>query len=73
MVGFIAMNVMAKEPNPLFILGAAFLGFSLPGMWLKQRIRKRKEQISRDLPSIIDLLNLCVGSGIDFMLAVQGS
>jgi len=63
---------MAKtEPNLMIPLGATFAGFILPGMWLKQKVKKRQNQIAKELPSVIDLLNLCVGSGIDFMLAVQ--
>jgi len=46
-------------------------GFFIPEMWLNQKIAKRLHNIRRDLPNIIDLLNLCVSGGMDFMLAVN--
>lgn len=46
-------------------------GFLLPECWLSMKIKRRHAEIRRDLPSVIDLLNLCVGSGLDFMLAVD--
>ncbi|MDI6606737.1 MAG: type II secretion system F family protein, partial [Candidatus Omnitrophota bacterium] len=33
--------------------------------------KKRQHRIRRDLPNVIDLLNLCVSGGLDFMLAVN--
>ncbi|MCM8779530.1 MAG: type II secretion system F family protein [Candidatus Omnitrophica bacterium] len=71
-LGVIAMKIMAKkEPNLLIPLFTTLIGFFLPVMWLKQRIKKRQQDITRNLPNVIDLLNLCVGSGVDFMMAVQ--
>lgn len=54
---------------PLFV--GLVLGFIGPDFWLSQRINKRHNEIRRDLPAVIDLLNLCVDAGLDFMLAVQ--
>lgn len=47
------------------------IGFFIPDLWLRQKIAKRHREIRRDLPNVIDLLNLCVGAGLDFMLAVN--
>ncbi|MCM8779753.1 MAG: type II secretion system F family protein [Candidatus Omnitrophica bacterium] len=68
--GIILMNISKDKPIyiPVF---AIFFGFYFPRMWLNGQIKKRQRAISNDLPSVIDLLNLCVGSGIDFMLAVH--
>lgn len=46
----------------------AYLG---PEFWLKQRIRKIKSVIVRELPDAIDLLGLCVNAGLDFMLSLK--
>lgn len=71
-LGVIFMKIMAKKaPNYMIPLIATSVGFYIPGIWLKQRMKKRQNSIAKELPSVIDLLNLCVGSGIDFMLAVQ--
>ena len=56
---------------PMLILLACFVGFILPGLWLKTRIDKRKKEVLRTLPNIIDLLILAVDAGLDFMVAVR--
>ncbi|MDD4910615.1 MAG: type II secretion system F family protein [Candidatus Omnitrophica bacterium] len=56
--------------RPLYIAAGLAIGFILPDLWLRSRVQKRQRSISRDLPFVIDLLYLCVGAGLDFMLAV---
>jgi len=54
------------------LLGVALVaGFFIPDMWLNGKIKKRKAEILKDLPYVIDLLNICVGAGLDFMVAVN--
>ena len=54
-----------------FLIVLALGGFILPDIWLNRVIAKRKKEISRELPNVIDLLKLCVDAGMDFMLAVR--
>lgn len=66
---FILLN---KDFSPQLILMVSLaIGLFLPEFWLKGKIKKRQANIKRDLPNVIDLLNLCVGAGLDFMLAVH--
>lgn len=58
------------SPEILFI-GSLLIGFLLPELWLKRQIKIRQHNMRKELPNIIDLLNLCVGGGMDFMLAVS--
>lgn len=58
-----------KEPTLLAI--PLIIGFIFPDLWLSSQIKKRHAAILRDLPHIIDLLNICVGAGLDFMVAVS--
>ena len=58
-------------PKNMVLLVSLAAGFFIPEMWLNQKIGKRLHNIRRDLPNIIDLLNLCVSGGMDFMLAVN--
>ena len=58
-------------PTNMLLIGSLAVGFFIPEMWLNQKIAKRLHNIRRDLPNIIDLLNLCVSGGMDFMLAVN--
>ena len=79
---FIALEILSTALVPtlavIFMkldfmgLGIALgAGFLLPVMWLGNKIRRRHYLIARDLPNVIDLLNLCVSAGMDFMLAVS--
>lgn len=66
----VVVYILFKVKIKLFILSAV-VGFFLPDLWLRQKIVKRHREIRRDLPNVIDLLNLCVSAGLDFMLAVN--
>jgi tight adherence protein C len=69
-LSFIFLGNLTLPENTLFIFSLV-VGFLLPELWLNAQIKKRQRQIRRDLPNIIDLLNLCVSGGLDFMLAVN--
>ncbi|MDD2752595.1 MAG: type II secretion system F family protein [Candidatus Omnitrophica bacterium] len=56
---------------PGVIFCSAGFGLIIPLIWLNKRINKRQFQMKRDLPNVIDLLNICVSGGLDFMLAVN--
>jgi len=58
-------------PKNMVLAVSLAAGFFIPEIWLNQKIGKRLHNIRRDLPNIIDLLNLCVSGGMDFMLAVN--
>lgn len=57
--------------KPLWLFGAAVIGFLLPELWLRQRIMARRSAIGRDMPEVVDLLALSVEAGADFMGALQ--
>lgn len=52
------------------LMGIA-VGYMMPELWLKARIKKIKEEILRFLPDTVDLLGLCVNAGLDFMMALK--
>jgi tight adherence protein C len=58
-------------PANIVLAGSLIIGFIIPEFWLNGKIKKRQHSIRKDLPNIIDLLNLCVSAGMDFMLAVN--
>ncbi len=79
---FIAFKVLAMVAIPLavstFMRNANFtilvmcfaVGYFFPEFWLTSYIKKRQAQILKDLPHVIELMNICVCSGLDFMVAV---
>ena len=68
--GFVGLYMFLGSVQPMY-LPIPLVGFILPDLWLNSQTKKRKSQILKDLPYIIDLLNICVGAGLDFMVAVN--
>lgn len=67
----LVVGVILFSSKPMYIVVACAVAFFYPDLWLKQKISKRQRTIRQDLPNVIDLLNLCVNAGVDFMLAVN--
>lgn len=65
-----AVIIFGTSIPPLYLLIAAVIGYFLPSLWVKQRIDKRHKAIFKALPEVMDLLNLAVGAGLDFMIAL---
>lgn len=58
------------HPGVVIVLAGIF-GFLLPDFWLKTKLNHARENILRALPDVVDLLALCVGAGLDLMLAIK--
>ena len=74
MFGCFAGMALLKELgrfNPLVLLILGLFGFFVPTLWLKSRIAARERAIVRLLPEAIDLLALCIGAGLDFLMALN--
>ncbi|MBS0248999.1 MAG: type II secretion system F family protein [Proteobacteria bacterium] len=52
-------------------IGAAYLGMHLPLMMLKSKIQKRQVSIKRAFPDTLDLLLICVESGMSIEAALK--
>lgn len=61
------------QPDMIFFwLAMGFsVGYMIPEFWLKQKVKKVKDIVIKELPDVIDLLGLCVNAGLDFMLALK--
>lgn len=71
--GCIAILVVPMERHfttkiTLIFLGGIFL-FFVPNALLRMRLRKRHDEISQHLPEAVDLLEICVSSGIGLGMA----
>jgi tight adherence protein C len=55
----------------LAALAGAGLGFVWPGQALRRRAAARRFQMMRELPFMLDLLNLCVEAGLSLPAALQ--
>lgn len=54
-----------------FPLMAAGIGFILPDIQARAKARARRRTIIRLLPTVVDLLTLCIGAGMDFLIALN--
>src|SRR5665647_2418161 len=52
-------------------IGAAYIGMHLPWMLLKSKIQKRQQSIKRAFPDTLDLLLICVESGMSIEAAFR--
>jgi tight adherence protein C len=55
----------------LVFIGLTALGFHFPRMSIRDRIKRRLESITLQLPDVIDLLTVCVEAGLDFLGAMR--
>jgi tight adherence protein C len=61
--------VVVQLDQPAFIklglcIGATYLGMQLPGLFVKNKITRRQLSIKRAFPDALDLLLICVESGM---------
>ncbi|HUZ73010.1 MAG TPA: type II secretion system F family protein [Stellaceae bacterium] len=70
LVTFGSPNIhLAPALGILSCLGAAGLGFLLPGILVVNAITKRQQEIQRKFPDALDLMVICVESGISLEAA----
>ena len=67
----ITFPTISAEMIPGWLCMCFVAGFMLPEFWLKNKIKKVKAIIVKELPDAIDLLGLCVNAGLDFMLSLK--
>lgn len=68
-IGLFYMQFTVFKANPLwqnalYALFVGLLGAYLPNVWLKNRVIKRQQSIRRAWPDALDLMLLCVESGM---------
>ncbi len=66
MAGY-AANLVASQYTLLGVLA----GFFIPDVIWINKIRQKKEIIRRVFPESIDLMDLCIGAGLDFTTSIQ--
>ncbi len=61
-----------KDYSRMIVLATIFaiLGFLLPSYWLSRKVKKRQDEIFHDLPDVLDLMTVCVESGLSLDAAM---
>ena len=57
--------------SPEWGIGAALVGFVLPDILLNAKVNAKKEAMLSSFPEIVDILDLCIGAGLDFLSALR--
>ncbi len=69
--GLLVAGSRSKADNKLMtVVGAAGLGFFGPNEFVRRKARRRQRQIRRGLPNALDLLVVCVESGLGLDQAI---
>jgi tight adherence protein C len=55
----------------LVVVGATFVGFYAPNLYLKNRADNRRQKIMHSFPDSLDMMLICVESGMSIELALQ--
>jgi len=50
---------------------AVAIGFILPDLWIRDRVKKRQKRINKVLPDVIDIISISVEAGLGFDGACQ--
>ena len=69
---FLLLTVSGR-PLPMRLLGTLIglaLGYLLPAMWLRSKIRRRQDEVIKALPDALDLLTICVEAGLGLDAAI---
>ena len=65
---------LVEKPLPirlLAVIGTAYLGFYAPNIFISNRMGKRQHSIKRTWPDALDLMLICVESGISIEAAMR--
>lgn len=68
------LDGLAEQPTPIRIvavIGAAYLGFFAPNIYVSNRTQKRQKSIRNAWPDALDLLLICVESGVSIEAAFK--
>jgi tight adherence protein C len=75
LLGVLAFLLVTVAGRPLTtrviatVIGVA-LGYLLPVLWLRSKIRRRQDEVIKALPDALDLLTICVEAGLGFDAAM---
>lgn len=57
--------------SPAYVLIGAVVGFFLPDFYAWNKVKAKKDAIVRIFPETIDLLDMCINAGADFLSAIK--
>ncbi|MFO0967334.1 MAG: type II secretion system F family protein [Gemmataceae bacterium] len=70
-LGSYLLGYLSDQAAAMAALSGGGVAFVAPGLWLEQRIRRRKETLRRALPDALDMLVLCLEGGLSLRGGLQ--
>ncbi|MFH1468797.1 MAG: type II secretion system F family protein [Pseudomonadota bacterium] len=70
-VGLLCKIITHWDEPFAFDLGVIALGSFFPEIWIRGEVKRRQEEIRRNLPYVMDLLTLSVEAGLDFVAGLH--
>lgn len=71
LVLFVTYPAVSPDMMMFWLFMSLGVGYVLPELLVRNKIKKVKATIVKELPDAIDLLGLCVNAGLDFMLSLK--
>lgn len=71
LVLFVSYPAVTPDMMMFWLFVSMGVGYVLPEILVRNKIKKVKATIVKELPDAIDLLGLCVNAGLDFMLSLK--
>jgi len=76
MIALLYLFVIADYDYPVLVkiglaIGAAYIGFYLPNMFIENLVQRRQTSIKNSFPDALDMLLICVQSGMSIEAAFQ--
>lgn len=71
LVLFVTYPAISPDMMMFWLFMSMGVGYVLPELLVRNKIKKVKATIVKELPDAIDLLGLCVNAGLDFMLSLK--
>ncbi|MFC1594085.1 type II secretion system F family protein [Candidatus Omnitrophota bacterium] len=62
---------MMIPPIADYALFAALIGFFIPDLMFFKKVKEKKELINSIFPEVVDLIDLCIGAGLDFTSSMK--
>ncbi|HWD56373.1 MAG TPA: type II secretion system F family protein [Acidimicrobiales bacterium] len=66
-------GMVSTKIGLLLLIVLPFLGGLAPSYWLRHRIKARRDQVTNDLPDLLDLMTISVAAGLGLEQAMQVS
>jgi tight adherence protein C len=74
-LGYVVGNILTPTFGPWFVYLALYIGavggFFMPTIWLKMKIKGRRRALESSLPDALDLMVVCVESGLTLDASLQ--